>query len=75
MAENIINKSVPIQENEADRVTFLRLINKRENPLLENYLDHKLVDEISEMSELTLAEELEYNPEPKKVIGTSKLWK
>ena len=66
MAEYIINESVSIQDNEADKRTLLGLINNKADHSIENYLDQELVDEISEMGEPTLAEEVEYNPEPKK---------
>ncbi|WP_422485418.1 HNH endonuclease [Gudongella sp. DL1XJH-153] len=65
MAEYIINESALIQDNEAEKIELLDLINNEFNSV-EKYLDQILIDEIGEMNQLPSDEDVEYNPEPKK---------
>lgn len=66
MAEYIINKTVSIQDNEADKRKLLDLIKNEEDHSIEAYLDQDIVDTIGEMIPSLSAEDTAYSPEPKK---------
>jgi predicted HNH restriction endonuclease len=63
MAEYIINKTVSIQDNEADKRILLDLI---ENNSIESNLDQDLIDTIGEMLQSISTVDIEYTAEPKK---------